>query len=217
MASTFRRPTQAARSRMKAWLIAALALCAGAALASCGVPPPPYQDPLAGLLNQSSATIPVDAPVTIEQPVAAVMSGNVETYLKYAVHVQQDIRDCIGCIKGPALQDVEPKALAARIVGAIKARFPDVKLVDDLNEALRMGAKTVCVIDLQATMGDHSGATTHAEITAIFLNREMRPISRITGHGSFVIPFPSTLTAHLQEVVADALKELDAKFATLLR
>lgn len=220
MTSTVARPAPAARSRMKAWAIAAIALFAGAALASCaGVPPPQYQDPLAGLLNQSSATIPADAPVKIEQPVVAVMSGNVELYLKYVQQGIQSARDCASCIIGPTLQDMDPKAAAARIVGTLKARFPNVRLVDDLNEALRAGAKTVCVIDFQAVLGDHSGATTRADITTIFLDHEMRPISRISGHGSFVIPFPTLASPGpgLQKALTEALQELDGKFATLLK
>lgn len=216
MTSTVARPAPAARSRMKAWAIAAIALFAGAALASCaGVPPPQYQDPLAGLLNQSSAAVPVDAQVKLQQPMVVVLSSNFETYLQYAQKVDKSLKSYGALTNSSAVADVDPKALGASVVAMIKARFADARLVDDLNDALKAGAKSVCVVDLQIFLGARSGDATRVEISTIFLDGQMRPVSKVTGRGAGTIPYPAWTLA-LQPAIAASLRDIDAKLGALL-
>lgn len=198
---------------MSGSLVRTLAVAAVLGLAACGLPPPTYQDPLSGLLREPPGPIPSNAPIRARQPIVVVLSGNSEIYLTY-VRDYDKFLEKWGNLS--AERDADPKVMAASVIGVIKAKFPDIRLVDDLNEALRQGAKTVCVVDVEATFATHSGDTTRVDITAIFLDREMKPLSKIAGHGSGVAPYPMT-SFGAQTAIAAALSDLDRNLSSLVQ
>ncbi len=190
----------------------ALGLCV--LLSGCGAPPPLYGDPFLHLVDQRSATVPIDQPVKVEQPLGLIFSDNVELYLKYTKQGEDQLRSFGPLTNTVAAADIDPKFIAGRVLAMLKERYPDIELLHDFNEAIAKGKQSVCLVDIQVAIGRSSGGTTTVDLSTFFFDDSMSPKSRLTGHGSGTIPYPAFDT-QVQSSTEQALAELKGKLDTL--
>jgi hypothetical protein len=196
--------------------LAALAVVLTFAGCATPAPPPAYTDAFQGLLNQSSTTVPPDKPVAVRQPLGLIFSNNVEVYLKYVQAGAEGMKAYGALTNTTAVADLDPKFVAGRVVALLKAHYGSVELVPDFNQAVAKGQKSVCLVDIQVVPGQLSGETTNVDIVAYFFDDRMRPVSRISGHGSGVVPYPAW-DVRLQQSTDAAVGELDGKLTALAK
>ena len=198
--------------KLMATLIVALTLTGCAAT----LPPPVYVDAFHGLLNRTSAAVPVDQPATVAQPLGLIFSENLEQYLKYIKAADVGLKSYGAFTNTNAVVDIDPKFIAGRVLIMLRAHYPSIVLVDDFNHAVSSGKKGVLLIDIQPVLGSLSGQTTTVTITAYVFNERMQPVSRISGQGSSVVPYPAW-DVGLQPSIDGAIRQLDAKLTTHVR
>lgn len=195
-----------------------VAIGAAFALSACAAAAPPlvYSDPFHSLLNQSSTTVPKDAPVRIQAPVGLIFSDNVETWFQYAAQGQKYLESYGALTNTTAVADADPRFVASRVAVLIKAHYPNIEQVNDFNQAVATGKKTVCLIDIQVRPGARSSQTTTVDVTAFFFDSGMRPVTQLSGHGEGVIPYPAW-DSRLQPSTDAAVQQLDQKLSALAR
>lgn len=188
------------------------AMGAAVALSACAASGPPvvYADPFQSLLNQSSTTVPKDVSVRIQAPVGLIFSNNVETWFQYAAKAQKYLESYGALTNTTAVADADPRFVASRVAVLIKAHYPNIEQVNDFNQAVATGKKTVCLIDIQVHPGSGSFQTTTVDVTAFFFDSDMQPVTQLSGHGEGVIPYPAWDT-RLQPSTDAALQQLDQK------
>jgi hypothetical protein len=200
-----------------------LLACAALAslLAACAGPPPPSYsaDAFQGIYNQSSAGVPIDAPAAATPPVGVIFSENVEAYLGH-VKKSGEYWDSVvpSSLKNNVVYaDADPTFFAGRVLGMLKARYPTASVVHDFNEAVKTGKRSVILIDLHPKMMEPYGdRTTKIDIDAYIFNSAMNPVSRLSGHGEWKVPFASA-DAGIQKSIDQAIAQLEAKLAALVR
>lgn len=193
----------------RTFVIAVIALSLG----GCISPPPPYTDPFEGLLNQTSESVPVDAPVSVQQPIGLILSNNIESYFQNAKKDEALFKSFGPLTNTVALADQDPKFVAGRMLSMLRAFYPDIEIIHDFNQAKRK--KAVCLIDIQTIVGRSSFQKTTVDISAFFFDQNMKPVSRIVAHGEGTVPFPAT-DMRLQPSFDAAIQQLRQKFSTLL-
>jgi len=185
-------------------------------LAGCITPDPPkYDDALAGLSSSVAANAPVGARASVRGPAALVVSENTEKMLESHETVEKGLRAQL-LVNESAAQSRDPTHLVNKIVALVKTRVPNIELVDDLATASRRGKKSTIVVDLRSELGKLSGQRTNVAVTLVFMDERQRPVSRITGQGSAVIPYPA-FSFGFQEAADQALQDLAAKMDAVLR
>ena len=191
------------------------------ALEACtGPPPPTYSaDAFKGIYNQSSASVPANAPATVQPPVGIIFSENVETYLGFIKNsgeywssvVPESLKNHV------VYADADPTYFAGQALAMLKARFPSATVIHDFKEAVSTGKKSVVLIDLHSkAMEPYGDRTTKINVDAYFFNAQMDPVSRLSGHGEYHVPYAS-MDAGVQKSIDMALRELDGKMAALVR
>jgi hypothetical protein len=102
------------------------------------------------------------------------------------------------------------------VLAMLKARFPTASVVHDFNEATAARDKSVVLIDLHFKgMEPYGDRTTKVDVDAYFFNSNMDPVSRLSGHGEYKVPFASA-DAGIQKSIDQALGELNGKMATFV-
>jgi len=189
-----------------------------AGLAGCGSFPPPvqYKDPLSGIMPVSTTAFTVDALVRVEQPAGLIVSDNTESYLQFEKGGDTAAHNYGPMTNDVAVRDMNPKSFVDRIIYLLRSRYPNIELIDDMNAAARLGKKTVFVIDVQPVYGRYSGQTTKFDLAVFVFDSQRHPISKITGYGEAVIPYPAT-DFRVKESSSQALQELDRKMSQYLR
>jgi hypothetical protein len=189
-------------------------------VACTGPPPPSYSsDAFKGLYNQSSASVPADAPISVQQPVGIIFSDNVETYFGYIKDSTEYWGQRIpsSLTNNVVLADTDPRYFGGKVLAMLKNRFPSSAVVKDFNEATATGKKAVIVIDLRVKgMEPYGDRTTKYDIDAYFFDARMNPVSKLSGHGEHHVPFASA-DAGVQTSIDAAVAQLDAKIGTLAR
>lgn len=186
-------------------------------LSGCLAPPPAYKDPLSGIVPISASAVPLNASIKVEQPIGLIVSDNTESYIEYQksnTQVAQQFN--VNGLNDDLMRDIDPKTLVDSVVSLLRKRYPKITLVDDMNAAAHAGMKSVFVIDVQAVMGNYSGQTTTVDLTLLAFDQQVRPASKITGHGAYVIPFPAD-SLHFREAATQALQDLDQKMTRYFR
>ncbi len=188
------------------------------ALAGCAatVPPPVYTDPFQGLVNQSAATVPADRPVTARQPLGLIFSDNLELYLRYVQVGDASLKSYGALTNTTAVADLDPKFVAAHVITMLKAHYPDIELLQDFNQAIATGKKGVWLVDIQPVLGQRSGQTTTVDIAAYFFDERMQPVSRLSGRGTAVLPYPAW-DIGVQPATLAAVQQLDGKLTALAK
>lgn len=198
-------------------LIGLFILCA--ALAGCvSAPPrPTYGDAFTGLYNQSAASVPADVPVRIQHPVGVILSDNVETYIDWMKRVDEAVHQAIpsSLINTVAEADANPNYISAQFLDMLKRHFPDAQVVRDFNGAVGSGKKAVVLLDLQPWIAGRSGETTTVDATLYFFDAQMNPVSKMSGHGEAVTPFPAT-SSMVQPSTDAAVRQMDARITALV-
>ncbi len=197
-----------------------IALCFTALiLVGCGSGPPlpPYNDAFKGLYNQSGTAVPADVAIQIQRPVGVILSDNVETYIAWVKKSNEYWGTIIpaSLTNDVALADANPNYVAAQFLDMLKRHFPEAQVVRDFNEAVGSGKKAVCLVDIRTVPGGTSGHTTTVDATLYFFNARMDPVSKISGHGEAVVPYPAT-TERIQPTTDAAVQQLDAKLSAFV-
>jgi hypothetical protein len=200
-------------------LFAIVALATVAGCASSGPPQPLYGDAFAGLYNQTSASVPSDTAVTVQQPVAIIFSDNFEKWFAY-VKATGEYWDSVipsSLKNNVAAADADPNFLGGRVLEMLKRRFPQSEYVKDFQQAVASRKKSAIVADVLAhPMEPWKDRTTRFDITLYFFDANMNPVSRITGHGETNIPY-GRATSGFQESIDKALAQLETKMNQVVR
>jgi hypothetical protein len=192
-----------------------------ATLVACTGPPPPTysSDAFKGLYNQNSASVPADVPVSVQQPVGIIFSDNVETYFGHIKDATEYWAQRIptALTNNVVIADNDPRYFGGKVLGMLKSHFPDSTVVKDFNEAAASGKKAVIVIDLRVKeMEPYGDRTTKYDIDAYFFDTRMNPVSKLSGHGEYHVPFASA-SGGAQISIDAAVAQLDAKIGAILR
>ena len=115
-----------------------------------------------------------------------------------------------------AEKDITPDLLVARVIALLKARQPDLELVDDLNAVRARGKKSAAVVDVRGVLGQRSGDRNLIDLAVVFFDERLQPISRVTGQGVSVIPYPA-FDPGVTQAATQALQQLDGKLDGVLR
>ncbi|MBS0541902.1 MAG: hypothetical protein JSR47_24270 [Proteobacteria bacterium] len=202
--------------------ILACTLAALAALLSaCAGPPPPTYSANAfqGIFNQDSASVPRDVPAVAPPPVGVIFSENVEAYLGHVKKSGEYWNSVVptSLKNNVVYADADPTYFAGRVLGMLKARYPSASVVHDFNDAVKQGKRSVILIDLHVKqMEPYGDRTTKYDIDAYVFGAGMNPVSRLSGHGEWKVPFAS-MEAGIQKSIDQAVAELDGKLAALVR
>jgi hypothetical protein len=196
------------------------ALCFVAmALGGCGSgpPQPPFNDAFAGLYNRSAATVPAEVPVRLSRPLGVILSDNVEAYVAWVKKSNEYWGRIVptSLTNDVALADIDPNYIAAQVLAMLKRHFPEAQVVRDFNEAVSAGKKSVCLLDIRPVPGGPSFSTTKVDITAYFFDVSMNPVSKMSGHGEAVVPYPAT-SERIQPSTETAVGEIEAKINALV-
>lgn len=189
------------------------------ALAGCGgVPLPTYNDAFKGLYNQSAAAVPADVAVPIQHPIGIILSDNVEAYVGWERRSAEYWRSVVPASLTNTVgeADGDPNYIAARFLEMLKRHFPEAEVIRDFPSAIASGKKAVVVLDIQVVAAGRSGQLTTVDATTYFFDSRLNPVSKMSGHGEAVAPFPLT-TAMIQPTTDAAVRQVDAKITALVR
>lgn len=189
-------------------------------VACTGPPPPTYSsDAFKGLYNQSSTSVPADVPVSVQQPVGIIFSDNVETYFGFIKDATEYWAQRIpsSLTNNVVIADTDPRYFGGKVLSMLKSHFPSSAVVKDFNEAVASGKKAVIVVDLRVkAMEPYGDRTTKYDIDLYFFDVRMNPVSKLSGHGEYHVPFASA-TGGAQISIDAAVAQLDAKIGALVR
>lgn len=198
----------------------ALGAMLGATLAGCAGPPPPTfnTDAFKGIYNQSSASVPADVPMTVQHPVGIILSDNFEIWFKSLKEANEywGARVPSSLTNTAVIADFDPTFLAGRVLQNLKRHFPEAQEIKDFQTAVTSGKKAVVLVDIAPQIGQRTPVTNKLDITYYFFDAQMNAVSKITGHGEHYVPFAS-MTGYFQEIVDQALAQLDQKMSALVR
>jgi hypothetical protein len=198
-------------------LFVLVSLCV--ALAGCAGPPPPTfnTDAFKGVYNQNSASVPADVPVRVQHPVGIILSDNFEIWFKSIKEANDywGARVPSSLTNTAVIADFDPNFLAGRVLQNLKQHFPEAQEIKDFQTAAASGKKMVVLVDIAPQIGQRTPVTNKLDIIYYFFDTQMNPVSKITGHGEHYVPFAS-MTGYFQEIVDQALAQLDQKMSTLV-
>jgi hypothetical protein len=188
-------------------------------LGGCTGPPPPKPvDAFQGLLNQSSAGVPADAPVTMGQPIGFITSDNVENYIGGI----KDANAYWGKVVPTSLTntaviaDTDPTYFSAQMLGVLRKHYPTIQRVHDFREAVQKGMKGVILVDLKMKwMEPYGDRTNRMHVDFYFFDTAMNPVSRLSGEAEYKVPF-AAMEGHVQKITDAALQQIDSKMTTLV-
>ncbi len=137
--------------------------------------PPNYGDPLQRLHRIGAAGIPLDRPVAAGPKVALVAGDNVALTLSYL-----DLtRNLLANSRAPGAE-LDPAYMVKSTISILRRRYPRLELHRDLRSAQAGGADTTLIFDIRALAAQAGGQANSAEIDVIALDRNMRPLSRLS-------------------------------------
>lgn len=202
---------------MKRFVVSCLV---GLALSGCvgsGPPLPTYDDAFKGVYNQSAAAVPADVPVRVQHPVGIILSDNVEAYIGWVKKSKEYWASVVpaSLTNDVAIADGDPDYIASQFLTMLKRHFPEAQVVKDFNTAVGTRKKAVLLLDIRTVPGI-SGQTTTVDATAYVFDAGMTPVSKLSGHGGTVVPFPAT-SSQIQPTTDAAVRDLDAKLSALVR
>jgi hypothetical protein len=184
------------------------------ALAGCSYDPH-YQDPLAKLTNVPAASVPLDVPVRVEQPVALVPSENSAAIIQAAHEAAEALAPWRGIISDHIWAEGDPQYMLNAAVAVLRRRYPQIVLLDDLATARQRGMRTAFVLDIQVHHLTSAFDTNTVDILLIALDANQRPVSRFVGHGTSSTNYGS-MDPHFDQAVVRAVQDFDAKAGQLL-
>jgi hypothetical protein len=203
-----------------AWAKAFGGVILAASLAACAGPPPPTYntDAFKGIYNQNAASVPADVPVTVQHPVGVILSDNFEIWFKALKEANEywGARVPASLTNTAVIADFDPTFLAGRVLQNLKAHFPEAQEIKDFQTAVASGKKAVVLVDIAPEIGQRTPTTNKLDITYYFFDARMNPVSKLIGHGEHYVPFAS-MTGYFQDIVDQALAQLDQKMRAAMR
>jgi hypothetical protein len=182
-------------------------------LAGCGPQAPAYRDSLADLSTARGVDVPIDMAVTAGPRPAFTFGSNIDAFLKYHDDGVK-FAATMGASK-QLLADGDPQLLVDGGVSILRRHYPDIKPVEDLKSAARESFSTTFVLDIRTKAGIWPGDETTIDLMIIALDAQMKPVSRLMGHGATTIrPYQPP---NVGEANRQAIADLDAKAARLLQ
>jgi hypothetical protein len=196
------------------------ALAATLALGACNGPPPPAQvDAFTSLYNRSpSSAVPVDAPVTMGQPVAFITTDNVEHHIGYNRDAWAYWNSMVPASleNTVAMADTDPTYFSAKLIEMLRRHWPSIQNMHDLREAKAAGMQGAIVVDLRWKYFEPYGDRTYKiDIDLYFFDASMTPMSKMNGHGEYTLPMITT-DGRVQKTTDAALAQVDAKITALV-
>ena len=190
------------------------------ALSACTGPPPPVQvDAFQNIYNQSSASVPSDASMTLGQPVAFIISENVERYIGHF----KDSNEYWGKVVPSSLTntaiiaDMDPTYFSHQILTMLKRHYPTLQYVHDFREAVSTGKKGAILIDFRIKYMDPYGDRTYKiDIDAYFFDTAMNPVSKLNGHSEYKVPY-AAMEVKFQAHTDEAIVNLESKINAYIR
>ncbi len=190
------------------------------ALDACtGPPAPQLLDAFQNIYNQSSASVPADAPMTLGQPVGFIASENVEHHIGH----YRDSVEYWGKVVPATLTntviiaDTDPTYFSHQILAMLKRRFPTLQYVHDFREAVSSGKKGVVLVDLRIKwMEPYGDRTNKVDVDAYFFDAAMNPVSKISGHAEYKVPY-AQMDTKFQRTIDEAIAQLESKITAYIR
>jgi hypothetical protein len=177
----------------------------------------PYDNSAASQQNGAGATPPNPSTGLRHQLRRALSEGSTKPNPKTAstalANAVANARSGVRRALDEAANAPEPKQLA-KAQRDYKAAM--TKLDRAYDAAAGSGKKAVCLVDIRTVPGGTSGHTTTVDATLYFFNTKMDAISKMSGHGEAVVPYPA-ISERIQPSTDAAVQQLDAKLSALLR
>ncbi len=176
------------------------------AVGSCVSEPPKYDDAALGAAPaaSSSGRIPPSG-----SKVGLVINGNTEKSLEDAQKGDSTLKS-MPLVNTSAVKDIDPTYYHARILAALKRRYPSIAVSDSVSASTAAGNTYTAVLDVRTRFGKVSGDKTSIDITVAFFDKSKRPVSRIIASGTGVIPYPAW-DVGMQRAADQAVEQLAAQ------
>lgn len=184
------------------------------ALASCNYDLP-YQDPLAKLTNVPAASVPLDVPVRVEQPVALVPSENSAATIQATQEWMETHPLTQALVPTQIWAEGDPQTMLNAVVAVLRRHYPKLVLVEDLATARQRGMRTTLVLDIQVHHLVTAFDTNSVTILLIAMDATQRPVSRLVARGTSGTNYGS-MDPHFDQAVIRAVQDFDAKVGQLL-
>jgi len=124
-------------------------------------------------------------PVVAGPTQAVTFGSNVEAFLKYN---DAGLKYAASVGAGQQLlAEGNPQNLVDGGVNTLRRRYPNIKAVDDLATAQRQKFATTFVLDIRNKAGMFPGDKTTVDLIIVAFDAQMKPLSRIEGHGEVTI------------------------------
>ncbi len=177
-----------------------------AAIAGCVAYEPPKYDDAAlggGRALASSGSAPSAGRIGL------VVNANTERSLQDSKKIHESLGSFV-LVNTAAQQDIDPTYLHARLIAALKRRYPSVDVAKDLSSSIAAGHASTAVVDVRTRPGKVSGDKSTVEINIVFFDRARRPTARLVGSGVGTIPYPAW-DFGLQSAADQAVEQIAAK------
>jgi len=184
-----------------------------------GPPPPPQVDAFQGIFNASSAAVPANVTATLTQPLGYMTSENVEKHIGFIKNANEywGQRVPATLTNTVVMSDTDPLYFSQRMLAMLKANFPNIERVHDFRDAVAKGKKGVILIDLRLKhMQPYGDRRTVVDVDAYFFDSRMNPVSKMSGHGEYLVPMVS-MDVGMQRSINAAMGELDSKIKANVR
>jgi hypothetical protein len=200
------------------WKFLALAGLIATLDACTGPPPPPQVDAFQNIYNQSAASVPSDAPMTLGQPVAFITSENVERYIGHLKNTNEYWGSVVpsSLTNTAIIADMDPTYFSHQLLAMLKRHFPTLQYVHDFREAVSTGKRGAILVDLRIKYMDPYGDRTYKiDIDAYFFDSAMNPVSKLNGHSEYNVPF-AAMEVKFQAHTDEAIGQLESKINTYI-
>lgn len=120
---------------------------------------------------------------------ALLTTQNTKAAFKYVTETRQ-----VGLQWGSitASNELDPQKMANDITGLLQSEFKEVERVDSVDQAKKVGADLMLVLDLRILVGNHSWAQNSVQMESSLRTVDGAPIDLIKANGTSSVPFPAS-------------------------
>ncbi|WP_331288848.1 MULTISPECIES: hypothetical protein [Methylobacteriaceae] len=111
---------------------------------------------------------------------------------------------------GAMLEDLDPVYMHAKLLAALKAKYPNVRLAPSVAASVKSGNTLSVETDVRTALGKFSGQTTSVSITLVFKDAKGRTVGKLSGQGRETLGYPA-VTYKLQEAADMALAQVASR------
>lgn len=166
-------------------------------------PTPEYRDSTAQQGNDFGG-----APAS-RGPVGLVITKNTNMSVE---NLEENVRRGNAMIfqNGAMLEDLDPVYMHAKLLAALKAKYPNVRLAPSVAASVKSGNTLSVETDVRTALGKFSGQTTSVSITLVFKDAKGRTVGKLSGQGRETLGYPA-VTYKLQEAADMALAQVASR------